>query len=110
MPDDAAQSSARGCGLHPGAQGDAGKGDESNSAPAAMPASTDALGLPLQPALTAVFAGRAEFDAVLAVRDQLDSVIDQLARTPAGAALGQQLIRVADIDCLTKHPLPLKCG
>jgi hypothetical protein len=70
-----------------------GKGDDPPAAPAAEPASTDALGLPLRPALTAVFAGRAEFDAVLAVREQLASAIDQLARTPAGAALGQQLLR-----------------
>jgi hypothetical protein len=73
--------------------GDAGKGDESPAAPAAVPASTDALGLPLRLALTEVFAGRAEFDAVLAVRDQLANAIDQLARTPAGAALAQQLMR-----------------
>jgi hypothetical protein len=30
---------------------------------------------------------------VLAAREQLASAIDQLARTPAGAALGQQLLR-----------------
>jgi hypothetical protein len=71
----------------------ASKGDEPPAAPAAVPAPTDALGLPLRPAVTAVFAGRAEFDAVLAVREQLASAVDQLARTPAGAALGQQLTR-----------------
>jgi hypothetical protein len=70
--------------------GNAGKGDEPPAATPAVPAPTDALGLPLRPALTAVFAGRAEFDAVLAVRDQLASAVDQLAQTPAGAALGQE--------------------
>jgi hypothetical protein len=43
-----------------------GKGDE----PPAAPAPTDALRLSLRPAVTAVFLGRAEFDAVLAVREQ----------------------------------------
>jgi hypothetical protein len=47
-----------------------GRGDDPPAAPAAEPAPTDALRLSLRPAVTAVFLGRAEFDAVLAVREQ----------------------------------------